>query len=83
MADPASVMQTFMINDIMLTNFALQGVVTVVDAATGAASLARFAEARRQVAMADLVAIAITALAMPGQNAALAGCCEFPASTAP
>lgn len=70
MADPAPVMQTFMTNDIMLANFALAGVVTVVDAATGAASLARFAEARRQVAMADLVVIAKAELATRGQTAA-------------
>jgi len=71
MADPAPVLQTFMTNDIMLANFALQGVVTVVDAATGAASFERFAEARRQVAMADLVVIAKADLATPGQIAAL------------
>lgn len=71
MADPAPVMQTFMTNDIMLANFSLQGVVTVVDAATGAASFERFSEARRQVAMADLVVIAKAGLATPGQTAAL------------
>ncbi|MDP3959539.1 MAG: GTP-binding protein [Pseudorhodobacter sp.] len=71
MADPAPVMQAFMTNDIMLANFALQRLVTVVDATTGVASFERFAEARRQVAMADLVVIAKSGLATPGQTAAL------------
>ena len=73
MADPAPVIQTFMTNDIMLANFTLQGVVTVVDAATGVASFERFAEARRQVAMADLVVIAKADLAPSAQTAALRG----------
>ncbi|THD84518.1 GTP-binding protein [Aliigemmobacter aestuarii] len=65
LADPAPVMQTFMTNDIMLDNFVLNGVVTVVDAANGGATLDRFEEARRQVAVADLLVVSKTDLADP------------------
>jgi G3E family GTPase len=65
LADPAPVMQTFMTNDIMLEAFTLNGVATVVDAATALETLARFEEARRQVAVADLLLISKTDLADP------------------
>ncbi|HEX9857806.1 MAG TPA: GTP-binding protein, partial [Paracoccaceae bacterium] len=63
LADPAPVMQTFMTNDIMLGAFALNGVVTVVDAAHAAETLDRFDEARQQIGVADLLVIAKTDLA--------------------
>ncbi len=62
LADPAPVMQTFMTNDIMLESFALNGVVTVVDAASMADTLERYEEARRQVGVADLIVISKTDL---------------------
>ena len=65
MADPAPVMQAFMVNDMVLNAFALNGVATVVDAVNGADTLARFDEARRQVAVADLVILSKTDLADP------------------
>ncbi len=65
LADPAPVMQTFMTNDIMLSNFTLNGVVTVVDAANAAQTLDRFPEAQRQVAVADLLVISKSDLADP------------------
>ncbi|MDR0808863.1 MAG: GTP-binding protein [Gemmobacter sp.] len=65
LADPAPVMQTFMTNDIMLDNFVLNGVVTVVDAATALETLERQEEARRQVGVADLLVISKTDLADP------------------
>ena len=55
LADPAPVLQTFMTCDIMLSRFALNGVVTLVDAINGDYALERFEEARRQVAVADLL----------------------------
>lgn len=65
LADPAPVLQTFMTNDIMLENFVLNGVVTVVDAATALEVLDRQEEARRQVAVADLLVVSKTDLADP------------------
>lgn len=55
LADPMPVLQTFMTNDYLLQRFVLNGVVTVVDAVQGADAIDRFDEARRQVAVADLL----------------------------
>ncbi|MEM7268462.1 MAG: GTP-binding protein, partial [Pseudomonadota bacterium] len=57
LADPAPVIQIFMSNDQLLNRFTLNGVVTLVDAAQSEASQDRFMEARRQIAVADLLAI--------------------------
>jgi G3E family GTPase len=65
LADPAPVMQTFMTNDIMLENFVLNGVVTVVDAANALTTLDRFDEARRQAGVADLLILSKADLADP------------------
>jgi len=65
LADPAPVMQTFMVNDVMLDNFVLNGVVTVVDAATGIEALDRHDEARRQAGVADLLVVSKADLADP------------------
>ncbi|MEL7174038.1 MAG: GTP-binding protein [Pseudomonadota bacterium] len=54
-ADPLPLLQTFMTNDYMLSRFTLNGVVTLVDAVNGADAIERFPEARRQVAVADLL----------------------------
>ncbi|EEW24740.1 CobW family GTP-binding protein [Rhodobacter ferrooxidans] len=69
LADPAPVMQAFMANDIMLGAFTLNGVVTVVDAASVAETLDRFPEALRQVGVADLLVISKTDLAEPADLA--------------
>ncbi|MDT8854340.1 GTP-binding protein [Paracoccaceae bacterium Fryx2] len=63
LADPAPILQTFMTNDIMLASFALNGVATVVDAASAETTLDRFPEARRQVGVADLLILSKTDLA--------------------
>lgn len=55
LADPAPVIQTFISDQHMLARFALNGVVTLVDALNGADALERFEEARRQVSVADLL----------------------------
>ncbi|MEM1363148.1 MAG: GTP-binding protein [Pseudomonadota bacterium] len=55
LADPAPVIQTFISDEHMLPRFALNGVVTLVDARNGADALERFEEARRQVSVADLL----------------------------
>jgi G3E family GTPase len=71
LADPAPVLQALMSTDLVLERYALNGVVTVMDAATGAASLDRFEEARRQAAVADLILISKTDLAAHDAAAAL------------
>ncbi len=62
LADPAPVLHALMTQDLILERYALNGVVTVVDAATGAATLDRFGEARRQAAVADLILLSKTDL---------------------
>ncbi|MEM9782616.1 MAG: GTP-binding protein [Pseudomonadota bacterium] len=56
-ADPLPLLQTFMTDDAMLERFALNGVVTLVDAVNGADAIDRFPEAQRQVAVADLLVV--------------------------
>ncbi|MFQ6549639.1 CobW family GTP-binding protein [Aestuariibius sp. 2305UL40-4] len=56
-ADPAPVLQTFMTNRYMLSRFVLNGVVTLVDAVNGPYAIDRFEEARRQIALADLLVV--------------------------
>ena len=53
LADPAPVMQAIMGNPVIAANFDLDGIVTVVDAVNGIATLDHHEEARRQVAVAD------------------------------
>lgn len=57
LADPAPVMQSVMGNPVIAQNFELDGVVTVVDAVHGLATLDRHAEAVKQVAVADRLVI--------------------------
>ncbi len=57
LADPVPILQAFMTNDFLLSRFTLNGVVTLVDAVNGAASIERFPEAKRQVAVADMLLI--------------------------
>ncbi len=72
LADPAPVLHALMTSDLIVERYALNGVVTVVDATTGAATLDRFEEARRQAATADLIAITKTDLAPAAATGALA-----------
>jgi G3E family GTPase len=63
LADPAPILYTLGADPMLDARLALGRVVTVVDAEHGAATLARFAEATRQVAMADAIVISKTDLA--------------------
>ncbi len=67
LADPAPVLNTLMSTDLVIERYALNGVVTVVDATNGAATLDRFAEARAQAGVADLLLLSKTDLA-PAQD---------------
>lgn len=55
LADPGPILRTFMSTQRMLDRFAINGVVTLVDAVNGADAIDRFEEAQRQVAIADLL----------------------------
>jgi len=63
LADPGPILRTFMSTQRMLDRFAINGVVTLVDAVNGADAIARFEDARRQVAVADLLLISKNELA--------------------
>lgn len=62
LADPVPLLQAFMTNDFLLSRFVLNGVVTLVDAVNGPEAIERFAEARRQIAVADLLLVSKTDL---------------------
>ena len=62
LADPAPILQTFLLDTYLAKNFRIDGVVTVVDAATGSDTLDRQFEAVSQVAMADLLVLSKTDL---------------------
>jgi G3E family GTPase len=66
LADPAPVLFTLGADPMLDQRLVLGRVVTLVDALTGAATLERFAEAARQVAVADALVISKTDLAPLG-----------------
>src|SRR5690606_12515183 len=55
LADPAPILHTLLTSVDLSERFVVDGVVVTVDAATGLNSLKRQEEARRQVALADLI----------------------------
>jgi G3E family GTPase len=63
LADPAPILYTLGADPMLDARLRLGRVVTVIDAENGAATLARFAEATRQAAMADALVISKTDLA--------------------
>ena len=63
LADPAPILFTLGADPVLDARLALAGVTTLVDAVLGAHSLERFAEAARQVALADRILITKTDLA--------------------
>ncbi|MBO0143931.1 GTP-binding protein [Agrobacterium sp. Ap1] len=71
LADPAPVMQSVMGNPVIAQNFELEGVVTVVDAVNGLATLGSHPEAVKQVAVADRLIVSKQTLADAGQLSAL------------
>ncbi|HTW51278.1 MAG TPA: GTP-binding protein [Stellaceae bacterium] len=60
LADPAPILYTLGADPMLDARLSLGRIVTVIDAEHGAATLARFAEAARQVAMADALVISKT-----------------------
>ncbi|MFC3074902.1 CobW family GTP-binding protein [Shinella pollutisoli] len=73
LADPAPVLQAIMGNPVIAQSFALDGVVTVVDAVNGLSTLASHAEAVKQAAVADRIVLTKTTLADAGTVAAVRG----------
>jgi G3E family GTPase len=71
LADPAPILQTLMGHPAILRQFRLDGVVTLVDAANGAATLDAQPEAVKQAAVADRLVLTKTDLAAPEAVAAL------------
>ena len=62
LADPAPVLHTIMVHPYMQLRFRLDGVVTLVDAVNGAATLDAHIEARKQAAVADRIVLTKTDL---------------------
>lgn len=71
LADPVPLVHTLMANAPLMTVFALDAVVCVVDALEAPATLAREPLAASQVALADIIVISKTDLASPDAIAAL------------
>ncbi len=71
LADPVPILQTLMADAAMQRRFVLDGVVTLVDAVHGAATLDTQPEAQRQAAVADRIVVSKTDLAEPGSVGAL------------
>ena len=69
LADPAPILHALMTDRDIAQHHAIDGVVTVVDALHGEATLDRHPEARRQVALADTLLLSKTDLAAPGRGA--------------
>ena len=72
LADPAPILATLMADPRMSARFVLDGVVTVVDAVAGMATLDAQEEAVRQAAVADRIVLSKTDLAAPEAVVALA-----------
>lgn len=73
MADPVPVLQSLMGHPVLAQALSLDGVVTVVDAANGAATLDRHAEPVRQAAVADRMVLTKRAMAPAEEVEALLG----------
>ncbi|NTJ43970.1 GTP-binding protein [Agrobacterium larrymoorei] len=71
LADPAPVMQSIMGNPVIAQSFALNGMITVVDAVNGSATLENHEEAVKQVAVADRLVLTKRKLANAEGIAAL------------
>ena len=71
LADPAPILHTLMNDPILSHHFRLDGVITTVDAANGAASLERHPESVKQAAVADRLLITKCDLSAPDAVAAL------------
>jgi G3E family GTPase len=67
LADPSPILQSVLQHPYLVKRFAISGLVTLVDAVHGAATIEKHAEARVQIAMADMLIVTKTDLATPTQ----------------
>jgi G3E family GTPase len=67
LADPVPILQTLMTGDVA-RGHTVDGLLTLIDAMHGAATLQRYAEARRQVAVADRLLLTKTDLVTPDET---------------
>jgi G3E family GTPase len=65
LADPVPILQSLMTDKVVATLFILDGVLTLVDAVHGPATMTTHVEARRQVAVADRILVTKTDVAAP------------------
>jgi G3E family GTPase len=65
LADPVPILQSLMTDQVVTTLFVLDGVLTLVDAVHGPATVAAHVEARRQVAVADRILVTKTDVTAP------------------
>jgi G3E family GTPase len=72
LADPGPVLQAVLAHPEFQQAYRLAGLITVVDAVNGAATLDEHVEAVRQAALADIIVLSKTDLAGPGEAARLA-----------
>lgn len=72
LADPAPVLHTIMYHPYLMLRFRLDGVITLVDAVNGDATLDRHAEAVKQAAVADRLVITKTDLLGPNDGDSIA-----------
>lgn len=78
LADPGPVQHTLLVDRVLAANYALDGIVTVVDAVLGASTLDRHREAQAQVAMADRIVLTKCDLTDAATLAALATTLDRP-----
>jgi len=71
LADPVPILQTVVIDEVLAPQLGLDSVITLVDAVNGASQLEHYAEAAKQVAVADRLLITKTDLAAPARVDAL------------
>ncbi|MCX5514080.1 GTP-binding protein [Kaistia algarum] len=72
LADPAPVLQSVLLHPYLSIRYALDGVVTLLDAVNGAGTFARHIEAARQVAVADRIVLSKSDLVDPAPAIAAA-----------
>jgi G3E family GTPase len=68
LADPAPILHALMTDPVVYATHVIDTMLTVVDPVHGEATLARFPEARRQVALADGLVFSKTDIATPGDS---------------
>jgi G3E family GTPase len=66
LADPAPILHAMMADPVLVARFRIAGVITTLDAVNGAATLQAYAEARKQLAVADQVVLTKTDIADRG-----------------